>query len=101
MVNDEFGFFRLDVVLGNLVAIPLDPPEVMGHALPSFLFANKVYLNNSPVQRSSSRHERPAVRDLAVESAEQPDLLCGFFVTACRQLGYATSGNASNRFHRW
>jgi len=37
MIDNEFGFLRLNVVLGNLIAIPLDPPEVMGHAQPSFL----------------------------------------------------------------
>jgi hypothetical protein len=31
MVDDEFGFFRLDVVLVNLGAIPLDPSELVGH----------------------------------------------------------------------
>src|SRR5207247_9448037 len=35
MVDDEFGFFHIDVVLSNLVAIPLDPPEFVGHAQPS------------------------------------------------------------------
>ena len=35
LVNDEFGFLGRDVVLGNLVAIPLDPPELVGHARPS------------------------------------------------------------------
>jgi hypothetical protein len=37
LVDNKFGLLRFNVVLGNLVAIPLDPPEVMGHAQTSFL----------------------------------------------------------------
>jgi hypothetical protein len=32
MVDHEFRFFRLDVVLGDLATIPLDPPEFVRHA---------------------------------------------------------------------
>jgi hypothetical protein len=32
MVDDVFGFLGLNIVLANLVAIPVDPTEFMGHS---------------------------------------------------------------------
>ena len=47
VVNDEFRFFGLDVVLSNLVAIPLNPAELVRHTQP--FFENIKYISKSSV----------------------------------------------------